>query len=81
MTLIGQGIALCVVLGVVKPRDRETLEAALSSAVTAIVTLLASAATIVHYVSSRTDLKHRALDQQALPATVWRPRVEDKQAQ
>ena len=63
ITLTGQIIALCVILRLVNPADQQQLQDTAGMAVTAVFTLIASAGTILHYVSSRTNLKHREMDQ------------------
>jgi hypothetical protein len=63
ITLTGQVIALCVILRLVNPAEQQQLQETAGVAVTAVFTLIASAGTILHYVSSRTNLKHRELDQ------------------
>jgi hypothetical protein len=57
ITLVGQVLALCVLLGLVQPADQEHLQSTLNQAITAVFGLTASVITIVHYVHSRTALK------------------------
>ncbi len=63
ITLAGQIVSLCVILGFVNPSDKQHLQDTVSAAVASVFALVTSFFTIVHYVSSRTALKHRALDQ------------------
>lgn len=61
MALIGQALALLALTGVIPVGDQEQLETALANAVTAVFTILSSAAVVIRYIRSRTDLKSQAL--------------------
>jgi hypothetical protein len=63
ITLTGQIIALCVILRLVNPADAEHLQTTISSAIAGAFAVVTSAVTIVHYIGSRTALKHRLFDQ------------------
>jgi hypothetical protein len=54
---VSQALALLVILGIVTMQDKATLEGALSSAVTAVGTLITSAMVVWKYIQSRTTLK------------------------
>ncbi len=60
VTLTGQVIALLVLFKCVSPAEGQTLGTALTNAVAAVATILASAKVVIGYVESRTDLKRTA---------------------
>lgn len=61
MTLLTQLVGLLVILGVISTQDRASIEGALSSAITAVVTLIAQVSVLWKYIQDRTQLKMEAM--------------------
>ena len=57
VTLVPQALTVLVVLGVIKPGDKDTLEGAIINAVSAVGILATSATTLWQYIRQRTALK------------------------
>jgi len=70
ITLLGQVLAVLALTGAINVGDRTHLETALANAVAAIFTLAASAAVVIRYIRSRTELKHQELQNPNRPPTV-----------
>lgn len=68
ITVGGQLLALLAVLGAVNVGDKDKLETALTNAVTAIFTIISSAAVVSRYIRSRSALKSQAM----MPVTASR---------
>ncbi len=65
LTLVPQALALAVLVGLVAPADRETLQGAVINAVTAVGALATSATAIWKYIQARTELKTVASEENA----------------
>jgi hypothetical protein len=61
ITVVGQCLALLALTGAINVGDKDKLETALANAITAGFTLIGSAAVVIRYISSRTELKGRLL--------------------
>src|SRR5262245_16709172 len=61
IALVGQALALLALTGTIASGDKDKLETALANAVTAVFTILSSAAVVVRYIKSRSELKSQAL--------------------
>jgi len=61
ITIGSQLLAFLALVGLVPASDRATLESALASAVTAIFTVISSAAVVFRYIRSRSELKGKLL--------------------
>lgn len=59
ITLAGQGIALMVIMGVIKPAEQATLGEHVAKSVEAIFALIVSGSTLLSYIAGRTRLKER----------------------
>lgn len=59
VTIIGQAVALGVVVGIVQPSDQGTIADAASKAVQGVFALIVSGATILSYISARVRLKDK----------------------
>ncbi|MBL8799962.1 MAG: hypothetical protein JNM56_39130 [Planctomycetia bacterium] len=64
IALIGQLLALLALAGAIPLSDKDRLETALASAVTAVFTLLTSAVMVTRYIRSRSELKSQVLETQ-----------------
>lgn len=70
ITLLGQVLAVLALTGAINVGDRAQLETALTNAVTAIFALSASAAVVIRYIRSRTELKQQSLHDGNRPPAV-----------
>lgn len=61
IALTGQALALLALTGTINIGDKDKIETALANAVTAVFTILSSAAVVVRYIRSRSELKSQAL--------------------
>src|SRR5438552_2076485 len=61
IALVGQALALLALTGTITIGDKDKLETALANAVTAVFTIISSAAVVVRYIRSRSELKSQAL--------------------
>jgi hypothetical protein len=61
IALVGQALAVLALTGAINVGDKDKIETALANAVTAVFTILSSAAVVVRYIKSRSELKSQAL--------------------
>ncbi len=64
IALIGQLLALLALAGAIPVGDKDRLETALASAVTAVFTLITSAVMVTRYIRSRSELKSQVMENQ-----------------
>jgi len=64
IALIGQLLALLALAGAIPLSDKDRLETALASAVTAVFTLITSAVMVTRYIRSRSELKSQVMEHQ-----------------
>ncbi len=69
VTLITNVLMMLVLSGVVSPGDESTLSGALTNAVTAVFSIIASISVIVTYIRSRTAVKAAAMQAHATIAS------------
>jgi hypothetical protein len=61
IALVGQALAVLALTGAINVGDKDKIETALANTVTAVFTILSSAAVVVRYINSRSELKSQAL--------------------
>jgi hypothetical protein len=75
IALVGQALALLALTGTINVGDKDRIETALANAVTAVFTILSSAAVVVRYIKSRSELKSQALATPEPPRTPLLPLI------